>query len=312
MCSLVIFGVNIACKALISNIPEPITILYNKFCQMPLNNNKFITVTYPNELPISDMKDDIVRSIRENQVLVIAGDTGSGKTTQIPKMCLEAGRGAKGMIGCTQPRRIAAVSMSERVAEELAVPGTVGYKIRFNNRTTSDTLIKFMTDGVLLAETARDKTLRDYDTIIIDEAHERSLNIDFLLGYLKTLLRHRPDLKLIIASATIDTEKFSRHFNNAPIIEVPGRVHPITVLYKPLEDETDEDASHVDQAVREMLTITSEKGPGDILAFMPTERDILDCVDALEKQLAAEAHSPLVRAPARRGSAPHLPADKPP
>ena len=162
-------------------------------------------LSYPPTLPVSDRRDDIVTAIKQHQVLVIIGDTGSGKTTQLPKMCLEAGRGSAGLIGCTQPRRIAALSVAERVGEEIDNPSRVGYKIRFHDRTSEQTLIKFMTDGILLAETRRDRLLSGYDTIIVDEAHERSLNIDFLLGYLKNLLPSRPDLKLIVSSATILT-----------------------------------------------------------------------------------------------------------
>lgn len=178
-------------------------------------------IHYPAQLPITARKDEIIRAVQEHQVVVVAGDTGSGKTTQLPKMCLEAGRAAgRCLIGCTQPRRIAAVSVTERVQEELGAAELVGYKIRFSDRTGPQTRIKFMTDGVLLAETQGDRDLRRYDTLIIDEAHERSLNIDFLLGYLHQLLARRPDLKLLISSATIDTEKFSRHFSDAPIIQV--------------------------------------------------------------------------------------------
>ncbi|RWX50332.1 DEAD/DEAH box helicase, partial [Candidatus Electrothrix marina] len=176
-------------------------------------------LNYPSNLPITDRKDEIVQAIKGHQIIVIAGDTGSGKTTQLPKMCLDAGRAAEGaMIGCTQPRRIAALSVTERVQEELGKARMVGSKIRFQDRTGPATRIKFMTDGILLAETRGDRDLRAYDTLIIDEAHERSLNIDFLLGYLHQLLARRKDLKLIIASATIDTEKFSKHFHDAPII----------------------------------------------------------------------------------------------
>ncbi len=215
-------------------------------------------------------------------MLIIAGDTGSGKTTQLPKLCLEAGRGKNGRIGCTQPRRIAATSVAERVAEEIKSKKHVGYKIRFSDRTSNDTLIKFMTDGVLLAETKHDRLLRQYDTLIIDEAHERSLNIDFLLGYLKNLLIKRPELKLIISSATIDTEKFSKHFNNAPIVSVSGRLHEITLHYHETEQERDnEEESYVEQAVSATHELATRPGGGDILIFMPTERDIHDTVDKL-------------------------------
>jgi ATP-dependent helicase HrpA len=185
-------------------------------------------IEYPPELPISARADEIIAAIRENQVLVLAGETGSGKTTQIPKMCLVAGRGETGRIACTQPRRVAATSVARRVAEELNVPfgREVGCKIRFADQTTDDTVIKFMTDGMLLAELQADPALREYDTVIVDEAHERSLNIDFILGHLRRLRLRRPELKIIITSATIDTEAFARAFDGAPIIEVSGRGRP--------------------------------------------------------------------------------------
>lgn len=243
-------------------------------------------LSYPPELPITQLKDRIVEAVAGHRVVVIAGDTGSGKTTQIPKMCIEAGRGKKGLIGCTQPRRIAAVSVSQRVAEETGDSGAVGYKIRFRDRTSSRTRIKFMTDGVLLAETAGDRSLKQYDTVIIDEAHERSLNIDFLLGYLKTLLPDRPDLRVIISSATIDTEKFSAHFGDAPIINVSGRTYPVTVGYLEHEEPDFLDAeTYVDLAVQEAVSLEENFPAGDVLIFMPTERDILDTVDMLHQKL---------------------------
>jgi len=246
--------------------------------------------SYPPELPISALKDDIVHAVTKYQVIVISGDTGSGKTTQIPKMCLEAGRGTNGMIGCTQPRRIAAVSMAERVESELDHRGHVGYKIRFHDQTHETTRIKFMTDGVLLAETRQDRQLRRYDTLIIDEAHERSLNIDFLLGYLKQLLPGRADLKLIISSATIDTEKFSAHFHDAPVIRVSGRAFPIAIEYRtPEKMEQGNGESYVDQAVWETVRLAEKTGSGDILVFMPTERDIRDSVEMLRKRLPGQA-----------------------
>ena len=198
-------------------------------------------IHYPPELPISERHDDLLAAIGEYQVVVVAGETGSGKSTQLPKLCLELGRGTAGRwIGHTQPRRIAARSIAERVAEELesSVGEVVGYKVRFNDEVGPDTSIKVMTDGILLAEIQRDRTLSKYDTIIVDEAHERSLNIDFLLGYLKQLLVQRTDLKLIITSATIDTTRFSEHFGNAPIVEVEGRTYPVEVRYRPLDDPT--------------------------------------------------------------------------
>lgn len=247
-------------------------------------------ISYPAELPISPLKDEIIKAIQDNQVLIIAGDTGSGKTTQIPKMCREAGQGKNSLIGCTQPRRIAAVSVAERVAAEVLDKERVGYKIRFRNHTTRQTIIKFMTDGVLLAESRKDHRLSRYDTIIIDEAHERSLNIDFLLGYLKTLLPVRPDLKVIVSSATIDTEKFSVHFDNAPIINVSGRTYPIEIEQRDCEEPDFMDSeAYVDQAVQEAVIITANNPAGDILLFMPTERDILDTVSALQQKLSDSA-----------------------
>lgn len=249
-------------------------------------------ITYPPDLPISARHDDLVAAIRANQVLVVAGETGSGKSTQLPKLCLEAGLGARdpatgrgGWIGHTQPRRIAARSIAERVAEELGseVSETVGYKVRFNDEVSSDTRIKVMTDGILLAEIQRDRDLKKYDTIIIDEAHERSLNIDFLLGYLRQLLARRPDLKLIITSATIDTARFSEHFDDAPIIEVEGRTFPVEVRYRPLDDPNDpngpkDQVDGICDAVEELYTETD----GDILVFCSGEREIRDAAAALE------------------------------
>jgi ATP-dependent helicase HrpA len=243
-------------------------------------------ITYPQNLPISSRKDDIVAAIRQNQVIVIAGETGSGKTTQIPKMCLEAGLGIEAMIGCTQPRRIAALSISRRIAEELG--GTwgreVGCKIRFDDRSSRQSYIKLMTDGILLAETQGDRLLSEYNAIIIDEAHERSLNIDFLLGYLKGLLGKRPELKLVITSATIDTKSFSEAFGQAPIIEVSGRTYPVEVVYSPLDATTEEmgDLTYIDQAARNAEQIAMEPGSGDVLIFMPGERDIRETRDLLE------------------------------
>jgi len=243
-------------------------------------------LNYPKHLPISRRKDDIIEAIGDHQVVVIAGDTGSGKTTQLPKMCLEAGRGRLSFIGCTQPRRIAAVSVAERVAEELGNRDLVGYKIRFHDHTGPESRIKFMTDGILLAETRSNRNLGQYDTLIIDEAHERSLNIDFLLGYLHQLLQRRRNLKLIISSATIDTEKFSHHFADAPIIEVSGRTYPITYHYqKPDPDLSDSDQTMVERTVDQVCALEDRSNSGDILIFMPTERDILDTVSLLKKRL---------------------------
>ena len=200
-------------------------------------------ISYPEELPISANRDAIREAIEKHPVVIVCGETGSGKTTQLPKVCLEAGRGVAGTIGHTQPRRIAARAVASRIAEELGTPlgQLVGYKLRFQDRSRPEGLVKLMTDGILLAETQGDRFLDSYDTIIVDEAHERSLNIDFLLGYLKWLLPRRPDLKLIITSATIDPERFSKHFGDAPIINVSGRSYPVEVRYRPVElDEDDE------------------------------------------------------------------------
>jgi ATP-dependent helicase HrpA len=250
-------------------------------------------ILYPPELPITARKDDIVAAIRANQVVVIAGETGSGKTTQIPKMCLEAGLGIEAKIGCTQPRRVAALSISRRIAEELNVNWgrEVGCKIRFDDRSSPQTFIKLMTDGILLAETQGDPLLSEYNCLIIDEAHERNLNIDFLLGYLKTLLVKRSDLKLIITSATIDTQTFSRAFNDAPIIEVSGRLFPVEVIYAPFDADSEErgDITYVDAAVRAAETALCEPGNGDILIFMPGERDIRETSDLLEGRFGREA-----------------------
>ena len=250
-------------------------------------------IIYPPDLPITARKDDIVAAIRANQVVIIAGETGSGKTTQIPKMCLEAGLGIAAKIGCTQPRRVAALSISRRIAEELNVNlgREVGCTIRFDDRSSAQTYIKLMTDGILLAETQSDPLLSEYNCIIIDEAHERSLNIDFLLGYLKTLLVKRSDLKLIITSATIDTATFSKAFNDAPIIEVSGRLYPVEVIYAPFDADSEErgDITYVDAAVRAAETALCEPGNGDILIFMPGERDIRETCDLLEGRFGREA-----------------------
>ncbi|MFR9790378.1 ATP-dependent RNA helicase HrpA [Streptomyces sp. MB22_4] len=245
-------------------------------------------VGYPEQLPVSQKKDEIAAAIRDHQVVIVAGETGSGKTTQIPKICLELGRGVRGMIGHTQPRRIAARTVAERVAEELRTPlgEAVGWKVRFTDQVNPDaTFIKLMTDGILLAEIQTDRELRAYDTIIIDEAHERSLNIDFLLGYLAQLLPKRPDLKVVITSATIDPERFSRHFGDAPIIEVSGRTYPVEVRYRPLLEAESEDADR-DQitAICDAVEELQAEGKGDILVFLSGEREIRDTADALEKK----------------------------
>ena len=234
------------------------------------------------DLPICGRKDDIVEAIRNHQVVIIAGETGSGKTTQIPKFCLDAGRGINGLIGCTQPRRIAAVTVAARIAEEMEteIGGFVGYKIRFQDHSDDNAYIKIMTDGILLAEAQNDRWLNQYDTIIVDEAHERSLNIDFILGVLKTLLKKRRDLKLIITSATIDTEKFSKAFDDAPIIEVSGRTYPVEVIYLTEENTPEaEEKTHVELAVKAIQKILEETMTGDILVFMPTEQDIRETME---------------------------------
>ncbi|WP_460954904.1 ATP-dependent RNA helicase HrpA [Parasphingorhabdus pacifica] len=246
-------------------------------------------IEYPEVLPVSRRRDDLLDTIRDNQVVIVAGETGSGKTTQIPKMCLELGRGVQGVIGHTQPRRLAARTVAERVAEELdtELGSAVGYQVRFTDRSGDDTLVKLMTDGILLAEIQRDRLLRQYDTIIIDEAHERSLNIDFLLGYLKQLLPRRPDLKLIITSATIDPDRFSRHFEDAPIVEVSGRTYPVEVRYRPLVDDSDPDEDverDQTQAICDAVDELSVEGTGDILVFLSGEREIRDTADALNQQ----------------------------
>ncbi|MDC5697528.1 ATP-dependent RNA helicase HrpA [Intrasporangium calvum] len=251
-------------------------------------------ITYPEQLPVVDRRDDIAAAIRDHQVVVIAGETGSGKTTQLPKICLELGRGLDGVIGHTQPRRIAARAVAERLSEELRVElgTTVGYQVRFTDQSSRDTLVKVMTDGILLAELQRDRELRRYDTIIIDEAHERSLNIDFILGYLKQLLPRRPDLKVIITSATIDPERFARHFaaadgTPAPIIEVSGRTYPVEIRYRPLVDPDRPDDDERDmitgicEAVEELWTERHSGSSSDILVFLSGEREIRDAADAL-------------------------------
>ncbi|MFR9676381.1 ATP-dependent RNA helicase HrpA [Streptomyces sp. TR06-5] len=244
-------------------------------------------IDYPEALPVSRKKDEILEAIRDHQVVIVAGETGSGKTTQIPKICMELGRGVTGLIGHTQPRRIAARTVAERVAEELRTPlgEAVGWKVRFTDQVKDHTLVKLMTDGILLAEIQTDRELRRYDTLIIDEAHERSLNIDFLLGYLAQLLPRRPDLKVVITSATIDPERFSRHFGDAPIVEVSGRTYPVEVRYRPLleEDSEEKDRDQV-TAICDAVDELQSEGPGDVLVFLSGEREIRDTADALEKK----------------------------
>ncbi|WP_312143096.1 MULTISPECIES: ATP-dependent RNA helicase HrpA [Stutzerimonas stutzeri subgroup] len=254
-------------------------------------------IRYDDSLPIAAKRDEIKAALEKHQVLVIAGETGSGKTTQLPKICLEIGRGVHGLIGHTQPRRLAARSVATRVAEEIGTPlgELVGYQVRFEDQSKDSSLIKLMTDGILLAETQHDRFLERYDTIIVDEAHERSLNIDFLLGFLKTLLPRRPDLKVIITSATIDLQRFSEHFDGAPIVEVSGRTYPVETWYRPLAAEIDEDGNRVEDdltvdqgilAALEEITAHEQsvgKRPGDVLVFLPGEREIRDAAEVLRK-----------------------------
>jgi ATP-dependent helicase HrpA len=249
-------------------------------------------ISYPPQLPVSERKHDLLAAIRDNQVVVVAGETGSGKTTQLPKICLELGRGVEGMIAHTQPRRLAARTVAERIAHELGVQlgEAVGYAVRFSDRSSPSTLVRLMTDGLLLAEIRRDRSLRRYDTIIVDEAHERSLNIDFLLGHLARILPRRPELKLVITSATIDPERFSRHFGGAPIVEVSGRTYPVELRYRPLADPDGVGGNGFDQtdaigdAVEELL----RERPGDVLVFLSGEREIRDTADALSGRLRAD------------------------
>ncbi|MDP9109149.1 MAG: DEAD/DEAH box helicase, partial [Pseudomonadota bacterium] len=266
--------------------------------------NPLPPIVYPEELPVSGRRDDIAAALQANQVIIVCGETGSGKTTQLPKICLELGRGVNGLIGHTQPRRIAASSTAKRIAHELNSPlgQHVGFKVRFNDTLTAGAWIKLMTDGILLAETQTDPLLKQYDTIIIDEAHERSLNIDFLLGYLKQLLPRRPDLKVIITSATIDAERFARHFGTAerpaPVIEVSGRLYPVEVRYRPVDTN---DRSEIkpgaapsmaqkERGQRDLMDAVADAvdelcrvGSGDVLVFLPGEREIRDTAETLRK-----------------------------
>ncbi|MFT5804334.1 MAG: ATP-dependent helicase HrpA, partial [Candidatus Paceibacteria bacterium] len=248
--------------------------------------------TFPENLPVSQRLDDIKAALASHQVVIIAGETGSGKTTQLPKICLALGRGVHGMIGHTQPRRVAARTVGNRIADELHVKfgEQVGYQVRFTDQTSPITLVKVMTDGILLAETARDRLLEAYDTIIIDEAHERSLNIDFLLGYLKGILPKRPDLKVIVTSATIDVQRFSRHFSDAPVIEVSGRTFPVVVHYRPTLMETksqDADETMYQGVLDTMQEIEQlerkRQSPGDVLVFLSGEREIRELAQLLRK-----------------------------
>ena len=245
-----------------------------------------VPIQYPAELPVVLRREDVAQAITAHQVVIVCGETGSGKTTQLPKICLELGRGVHGLIGHTQPRRVAARSVANRIAHELKTElgGAVGYKIRFNDKVTPDTCIKLMTDGILLAEIQSDPLLKKYDTLIMDEAHERSLNIDFLLGYLKQILPRRPDLKLIITSATLDAERFSKHFGGAPVLQVSGRSFPVEVRYRPFKENAEGDMEDLPQAVCAALDELAAGGlRGDVLVFLPGEREIRETAEALRK-----------------------------
>nr|WP_245795425.1 ATP-dependent RNA helicase HrpA [Thioalkalivibrio denitrificans] len=240
---------------------------------------------FPEDLPVSEHRDEIAKLITDNPVIVICGETGSGKTTQLPKICLELGRGLDGFIGHTQPRRIAARSVAARIAEELdsRIGEAVGFKVRFSDHTKPESFVKLMTDGILLAELRADPELRAYDTLIIDEAHERSLNIDFLLGYLKQLMPRRPDLKLIITSATLDPERIAGHFEDAPVYEVPGRTWPVEVRYRPVQDDDSGSDRDLNTAIVEAVDELATEGTGDVLVFLPGEREIREAAEALRK-----------------------------
>jgi len=244
-------------------------------------------ITFPEELPVSGRREDIARAIETHQVVIVSGETGSGKTTQLPKICLAIGRGERGLIGHTQPRRLAASTIARRIAQELGTPPgeVVGYKVRFTDHTRPGASIKLMTDGILLAETQGDPLLAAYDTLIIDEAHERSLNIDFLLGYLRELLPRRPDLKVIITSATIDAERFAKHFGGAagpaPVIEVSGRLYPVEVRYRPVRDEDDADDRTLMDGIVDAVDELARAGRGDVLVFLPGAGEIRRCCEAI-------------------------------
>ena len=263
--------------------------LEKSVAQAKLRQQQSPALSFPEELPISQKRDEILDIIKANQVTILCGETGSGKTTQLPKICLQLGLGSRGLIAHTQPRRLAARSVAARIAEELKTElgQQVGFKVRFSDQTSDSSYIKLMTDGILLAECHHDPYLNQYDTIIIDEAHERSLNIDFLLGYIKQLIQKRRDLKVIITSATIDPERFSKHFNDAPIINVSGRTYPVEVLYRPLhkyDDEEDSDPKDIQQGIVDAVREVTKMDRGDILVFLSGERDIRETTEALRKE----------------------------
>ena len=239
------------------------------------------SVRFPTELPITAHTEELAKAIAEHQVVIVAGETGSGKTTQLPKLCYAMGRGRDGRIGCTQPRRIAASSVAARVAQELEtqVGELVGYQVRFMERVRQTSAIKFMTDGILLAEIQSDPLLRAYDTLIIDEAHERSLNVDFLLGFLKRLMPRRRDLRVVISSATLEIERFAAFFGGAPVVQVSGRTYPVDVLYRPAGDDEADLAELVANTVNESAELDPR---GDILVFLPGEREIREAMAELE------------------------------
>ncbi|MDP5040475.1 MAG: DEAD/DEAH box helicase, partial [Paraglaciecola sp.] len=261
-------------QSVLLDIDQSLSVVQRKQLNRP-------NIDYP-DLPVSEKKQEIAEAISAHQVVIVAGETGSGKTTQIPKICMELGRGIHGLIGHTQPRRLAARTVAQRIAQELQseLGQHVGFKIRFSDNVSETSYIKLMTDGILLAEIQQDRFLNQYDTIIIDEAHERSLNIDFILGYFKQLLPKRPDLKLIITSATIDPLRFSKHFDDAPVIQVSGRTFPVEMRYRPLDSQDNDQTQGIIDAVNELAT---EK-PGDILVFLSGEREIRDTADALNKE----------------------------
>ena len=245
----------------------------------PIRIADTLKYSFPEELPISARADEIAELLQEKRIVIVCGATGSGKTTQLPKIALKAGCGRNGRIGCTQPRRIAASSLCKRVSAELnvAAGGIVGYKVRFDDNTGKDTLIKFMTDGILLAETREDRLLRQYDCIILDEVHERTLNIDFLLGCLKLIMQKRQDLKLIVSSATLESGRISEFFDGAPVVEVEGRTYPVEDVWLPPEEETE-----LPETVADGVQFLTDMDPrGDILVFLPGEREIRECTDML-------------------------------